>query len=155
MRRPQALVAAILIAVAARSVAKGGVFAGTPRSLTAPHRAGGAADDSPTFYRDVLPILQGHCEVCHRADGVAPMAFTTYQGARPFADAIRSATGNRSMPPWFAVPGIGHFSNDPSLTPDQIATLAAWASAKAPEGDIKDAPAPVHWAESWTIPQPD
>ena len=155
MRRPQALVAAMLIAVAAWGVAKGDVFAGTPRTLTVAHRAGGTADDSPTFYRDVLPILQGHCEICHRADGIAPMAFTTYQGARLYADAIRSATGNRSMPPWFAVPGIGHFSNDPSLTPEQIATLAVWAAAKAPEGDIKDAPAPVHWAESWTIPQPD
>jgi len=155
MRRPQALVAAMLIAVAAWGVAKGDVFAGTPRTLTVAHRAGSTAEDSHTFYRDVLPILQGHCEICHRADGIAPMAFTTYQGARPYADAIRSATGNRSMPPWFAVPGIGHFSNDPSLTAAQIATLAAWADAKAPEGDIKDAPAPVHWAESWTIPQPD
>ncbi len=83
------------------------------------------------------------------------MAFTTYQEARPYADAIRLATGNRSMPPWFAVSGIGHFSNDPSLTAAQIDILAAWAEAKAPEGDIKDAPLPVHWAESWTIPQPD
>ncbi len=155
MRRAQLLVATMGIAVAAWGIAKGDVFAGTPRTLTAARRARGTAGDSPTFYRDVLPILQGHCEVCHRADGIAPMAFTTYQKARPFADAIRSATGNRSMPPWFAVPGIGHFSNDPSLTAAQIATLAAWADAKAPEGDIKDAPAPVLWAESWTIPQPD
>src|SRR5580700_10096144 len=155
MRRAQVLVAAMLIAVAAWGIAKSDVFAETPRTSTAARRAWGTADDSPTFYRDVLPILHGHCEVCHRADGIAPMAFTTYQEARPYADAIRSATGNRSMPPWFAVPGIGHFSNDPSLTAAQSATLAAWADAKAPEGDIKDAPAPVHWAESWTIPQPD
>jgi len=53
------------------------------------------------------------------------------------------------------VPGIGRFSNDPSLTPAQIATLAAWADGKAPEGDPHDAPPPRHWAESWSIPQPD
>jgi len=155
MRRAQVLVAAMLIAVAAWGIAKSDVFAETPRTSTAARRAWGTADDSPTFYRDVLPILHGHCEVCHRADGIAPMAFTTYQEARPYADAIRSATGNRSMPPWFAVPGIGHFSNDPSLTQRQIDTLAAWADAKAPAGDARDAPPPVHWAESWTISQPD
>lgn len=110
---------------------------------------------SPTFYRDVLPILQGHCETCHRAGGIAPMVFESYLQTRPYANAIRSATESKAMPPWFAVPGIGHFSNDPSLTAEQIATLAAWAGAEAPEGDVKDAPAAVRWAESWTIPQPD
>jgi hypothetical protein len=59
------------------------------------------------------------------------------------------------MPPWFAEAGVGRFANDPSLTADQIAMLAAWVEAKAPEGDPRDAPAPVKWAESWTIPQPD
>ncbi len=83
------------------------------------------------------------------------MVFESYLQTRPYANAIRSATESKAMPPWFAVPGIGHFSNDPSLTAEQIATLAAWAGAEAPEGDIKDAPAAVRWAESWTIPQPD
>ena len=59
------------------------------------------------------------------------------------------------MPPWFADPRVGHFSNDPSLTAEQIVTLAAWSDAGAPAGDVHDAPAPTHWAESWTIAQPD
>jgi len=59
------------------------------------------------------------------------------------------------MPPWFAVPDIGRFSNDPSLTPQQIATLSAWAAAGAPAGDAKDGPPASRWTESWTIPQPD
>jgi hypothetical protein len=111
--------------------------------------------DGLTFYRDVLPILRGHCEVCHRAGGIAPMSFETFDGARPFAEAIHFATQNRSMPPWFAVRGIGHFSNDPSLSTDEIATLAAWAAAKAPAGNPDDAPAPHRWAEGWSIPEPD
>jgi hypothetical protein len=147
-------VAAMAIAVAVWGVAKSDSISGGPASSPAPRsqRAGG---DSPTFYRDVLPILRGHCEVCHRAGGIAPMAFRNYEETRAYADAIRTATGRRSMPPWFAVPGIGHFANDASLTAEQIATLAAWAEAKAPEGDPRDAPAPVKWAESWTIAQPD
>jgi hypothetical protein len=110
---------------------------------------------APTFYRDVLPILLKHCESCHRRGGIAPMSFETYEDAWRYAAAIRGATQNNSMPPWFAVPGVGRFSNDPSLSPEQSATLAAWADAKAPAGDPRDAPAPIHWAENWSIPQPD
>jgi hypothetical protein len=110
---------------------------------------------APTFYREVLPILRRHCEVCHRTAGIAPMSFETYERARPFAEAIHLATQNRSMPPWFAVGGLGRFRNDPSLSRDEIATLAAWAAAKAPAGNPGDAPAPHRWAQGWSIPQPD
>jgi hypothetical protein len=111
--------------------------------------------EPPTFYRDVLPILQLHCLDCHRAGGIAPMPFETYEQARPFAGAIAHATQNKSMPPWFADANVGRFSNDPSLTPDQIAKLAAWAGANAPSGDAQDAPLPQQWAQSWSIPSPD
>jgi hypothetical protein len=110
---------------------------------------------APTFYRNVLPILQGHCQVCHRQGSIAPMAFETYEETQPFADAIRISTEQKSMPPWFADPQVGHFSNDPSLTRQQIAALAGWAAAKAPAGDPREAPTPRHWAEGWSIPQPD
>ncbi len=59
------------------------------------------------------------------------------------------------MPPWFADSKVGQFSNDPSLQPAEIAKVAAWAEAKAPAGESKDAPPPRHWAESWSIPKPD
>ena len=117
--------------------------------------AGTHAAMAPTFYRDVLPILQQHCESCHRVDGIAPMPFQTYDQARSYAEAIRRAIQDKSMPPWFAVAGIGRFSNDPSLSQAQIAVLNEWADTQAPAGDIHDAPPPRHWAESWSIPQPD
>jgi mono/diheme cytochrome c family protein len=110
---------------------------------------------SPTFYRDVLPLLQDHCQACHRAGGIAPMAFQNYQDIQRYAPAIRAATQNHTMPPWFAEKGVGKFSNDPSLTDSQIATLAAWANANAPAGNPADAPPPRHWSERWTIPAPD
>ena len=83
------------------------------------------------------------------------MSFETYDGARPFAEAIHFATQNRSMPPWFAAGGLGRFINDPSLGSKEIATLAAWAAAHAPAGNPDDQPAPHQWAERWNIPQPD
>jgi hypothetical protein len=113
------------------------------------------AKNAPTFYADVLPILQQHCQSCHRAGGIAPLPFETYEQTRQYAGAIRRATQEKSMPPWFAEPNVGRFSNDPSLTPLQIETLAAWAETKSPAGEAHDAPPPLRWVESWTIPKPD
>jgi len=115
----------------------------------------GRNNPAPTFYRDVLPILQQHCQACHRADGIAPFALETYQQTRIFAGAIAAAVGNRTMPPWFADPAIGKFSNDTSLRQAQITTLATWVKAGMPKGEPKDAPPLPHWAASWTIPKPD
>src|SRR5690242_16475250 len=71
---------------------------------------------APTFYRDVLPILQQRCQSCHRVGEIAPMPFVTYEQTRPFAQAIRQAVATRKMPPWFADACCGHFANDPSLS---------------------------------------
>src|SRR6476646_1640374 len=65
------------------------------------------AGNTPTFYRDVLPILQRRCQICHRAEGIAPMRFETYEQTRPYATAIAGAARDKSMPPWFADPHIG------------------------------------------------
>jgi hypothetical protein len=83
------------------------------------------------------------------------MPLESYAQTKPFAGAIAASAKDKSMPPWFADPRVGRFSNDPSLTAEQIAALATWADAAAPAGDPHDAPPPVHWAEGWTIPQPD
>ncbi|HTF23606.1 MAG TPA: thiol-disulfide isomerase [Candidatus Limnocylindria bacterium] len=83
------------------------------------------------------------------------MSFETYEETRLFAGAIRRTTQEKSMPPWFADSHVGQFSNDPSLRPEEIGTLAAWAEAKSPAGDTKDARPSRRWAESWSIPKAD
>jgi len=82
------------------------------------------------------------------------MSLLTYAEARPWAQAIKAAVVARKMPPWFADPNYGHFSNDPSLTDRQIATLEAWAANGAPEGDKRDAPPPLTFPSGWNI-KPD
>lgn len=123
--------------------------------LVALHPASKAPVASPTFYRDVLPVLQDHCQQCHRPDGIATQSLTTYDDAAQYATDIADLTSKKSMPPWFADPCCGKFSNDPSLTAQQIATLVAWAKNRAPAGNPADAPPPRHWAGHWNIPQPD
>jgi hypothetical protein len=110
---------------------------------------------APSYYHDVLPILQRHCVICHRAGGLAPMSFETYDAARRYAYLIRNVTQDKAMPPPFSVPLAGRVANDPSLTPAQISTLAAWANHKAPAGDSRDVPAEPYESDPWSIPKPD
>src|SRR5436309_483117 len=88
-----------------------------------------------TFYRDIAPILDRRCVECHRTGGSAPMPFETYEQVRPWAKAIRDAVTSRKMPPWFADPCCGHFSNDRSLSESEIDTFKKWVNAKEPKGD--------------------
>lgn len=123
--------------------------------IPAPVVTGQAAAETPTFYRDILPILQDHCQVCHRPGEIAPMPFLTYQDSKKWALPISETVRSNKMPPWFADARFGHFSDDPSLTPRQIDTLAAWADAGAPAGDPHDAPPSRHWTIGWNIDRPD
>ncbi|MBV9083117.1 MAG: thiol-disulfide isomerase [Acidobacteriaceae bacterium] len=83
------------------------------------------------------------------------MPFETYAQVSPFAAAIAEQTSQRLMPPWFADPCCGRFSNDPSLTAQQIRVLTSWAQAHAPRGDANDGAGSAHWVEGWNIETPD
>jgi mono/diheme cytochrome c family protein len=123
-----------------------------PIASAAPQASGKTV---PTFYKDILPLLQNHCQSCHRPGEVAPMPLVTYEQTRPWAAAIAAAVQSGMMPPWFADPQFGHFSDDPSLSPQQIATLLAWVANGTPPGNPQDAPPPKQWAEGWNISKPD
>ena len=55
------------------------------------------------------------------------------------------------MPKWHAVRGYGDFTNDPSLSPFEIATIVAWADGGAPQGTNKPLAAP---ASASSAPRP-
>src|SRR5579863_5574986 len=118
-------------------------------SGTAPQQKEIAAP--PTFYKDILPILQDHCQSCHRTGEVAPMPFQTYDQTRPWAPQMAHAAQMKMMPPWFADPRYGHFADDTSLTEQQIAAIVAWAEAGAPAGDAQDAPPSRKRTQGWNI----
>src|SRR5215475_12091620 len=111
--------------------------------------------NAPTYTRDVAPILQKHCQSCHRPGEAAPFSMLSYEETRPWAGAMKLAVRVKEMPPWFADPQIGHFSNERSLSQKDIDTIVAWATAGAPKGDPKDMPPPVNFLEGWDIPKPD
>jgi hypothetical protein len=110
---------------------------------------------APTFTRDVAPILQKHCQTCHRPGEAAPFPLLTYEQALPWAATMKLAVRQKRMPPWYADPAIGHFANDRSLTEKEISTILAWANGGTPQGDPADMPAPTTFVEGWGIPKPD
>src|SRR3954469_10609770 len=99
---------------------------------------------SVTFTKDVAPIFQENCQVCHRPGSIAPMSLLTYEDSRPWARAIKQKVLAREMPPWFIDKNVGvqHFANDRSLDDRDVQTIAQWVDAGAPEGNPADMPPP-------------
>ena len=145
-----------------RTVGRLSAIVATFGILTAPHAlaAGQAAlGGEPTFTKDIAPILQRSCQTCHRSGGMAPMSLVTYQEARPWARAIKLRTSVREMPPWFIERNIGiqGYRDDPSLSDEEIATIARWADSGAPPGDPGDMPPPLKFTDGgeWSFGTPD
>ena len=107
---------------------------------TSPLKAGqtAAGQGQVTFTKDVAPILQNNCQVCHRPGSIAPMSLLTYEQARPWARAIKEQVVVRQMPPWYIDRNVGvqHFSNDRSLTDREIETIAR-LSGECCAGDVE------------------
>ena len=117
--------------------------------------AGAQAQSAPTFYRDILPILQQHCQSCHRPGEIAPFPLETYAQAKNWASAIAADIASRKMPPWFADPSCGHFVNNPSLSATELETIKQWVATSASAGNSRDAPPAPHWIDGWNIAKPD
>ena len=112
------------------------------------------AESGATSYRDIQPILQQHCQECHRAGEIGPMPLGSYAQVRPWAKAIKEAVLSRKMPPWFADPHYGKFSNDLSLNSKEIAALVAWVDTGASEG-VKSSEVPGTQTSGWRMSKPD
>ncbi len=111
--------------------------------------------DTPTFSKDIAPILFKHCTSCHHANDIAPMPLMTYKEVRPWATSMKEAVVQRKMPPWMADPHTGKWSNNPSLTDAEIGTIRAWVDSGKPEGNPKDLPTAPVFTEGWRAGKPD
>src|SRR5277367_4450063 len=133
----------LFLAILSLRLPAGMAWGATPKTAT------------PTFHKDVEPILQRRCQSCHREGEAAPMPLLTYEQTRPWAKAIRAAVLTGKMPPWHPDPHFGKFLNDLSLAPNEKQTLVAWIDSGAPEGDPALAPPPRAFLTGWQIPKPD
>ncbi len=106
----------------------------------------------PTFSHDVALLLDKNCVTCHHANGVAPFPLTTYSEVAKRAKLIATVTAKRYMPPW--LPSAPRFDHELKLTGAEIALLARWAAAGAPQGDPRQTPPPPQFRGGWTLGPP-
>ena len=147
-----------------RRAARAFVAAGLAALLPAAPAEAAAAADEVTYNRDVAPIMQRSCQSCHRPGSIAPMSLLTYEEVRPWARNIKDKTARPDndpdrMPPWFIEKNIGiqNFKEDISLSPEEVATIAAWADSGARRGDPADLPPAIVWPDgkNWSLGEPD
>jgi mono/diheme cytochrome c family protein len=118
--------------------------------------AGAATAATPTYSKDVAPILNANCVTCHRPGDIAPMSLTSYEEVRPWVKAILKNVSEGVMPPWHADKGYGPWKNDRSLEQAEIDTVVRWAKAGAPEGKKTDLPPLPKFPEGeWKLGEPD
>ncbi len=97
----------------------------------------GTADPTPTWYRDVEPIVQRECAGCHTADGTGGFPLDRVS-AKSLASLMAERVAFRDMPPWPPGRGGAPIAGARVLGSDAIATFAAWAIAGGPDGDPRD-----------------
>lgn len=115
-----------------------------------------AEETSLTYFRDVVPILQRHCQACHREGEVAPMPLETYDNVVAYADMVEEVVTDRRMPPY---PGQStrELAHDERLPDVEREVLLTWLHGTRAKGDAKDAPQSLVWDKHnhWQIGNPD
>jgi hypothetical protein len=121
------------------------------------------AEDEVTYTKQIAPLLQRKCQVCHQPGSIAPMSLLTYDDAKQYLDLIKQRVQAREMPPWHIdkTIGIQQFKNDRSLTADEMSMIVRWIDRGAPMGDPKDLPPapkpadPNRWQLADSLGPPD
>jgi Copper type II ascorbate-dependent monooxygenase, C-terminal domain len=108
-------------------------------AIAIPVAAVAMSGGTPSFTRDVAPIIADKCAGCHRTGGIAPFPLETAKQISSRSSLIGAAVQARIMPPW--PPGkrspayVGEAGR--TLTAQQRAAIVAWAT----KGGKVDGPA--------------
>ncbi|MDP3739293.1 MAG: redoxin domain-containing protein [Hyphomonadaceae bacterium] len=109
-----------------------------------------------SYVKDVAPIVEAKCAVCHQPGGLGPMPLTRYEEIKAFAPMIREALRTRRMPPFQPDITVGHWAPNEGLSSEQLRTLVHWIEAGAPRGSGGDPLARIKFqAPEWPLGKPD
>jgi len=136
--------------LATPAIALAAAFAMSSEALAADRGEDPTDDDVLTFTRDVAPILQENCQLCHQPGSIGPMSLMTYEEVRAWAPIIRQAVVAQEMPPYHydVDVGIQELKHDARLSEEEIRTIVEWVDSGAPMGDPADMPPPVEWPDA-------
>jgi len=108
--------------------------------------------ETPSYAKDVAPVLKEHCTDCHRDGGIGPWAMDGHGRVKNNARMIEEVLLTHRMPPWDPDPEFGRFSNACDLTREESQLLLRWIKAGAPRGGEADPlamppPQPPEWPQ--------
>lgn len=110
-----------------------------------------------TFAEHVAPLMQTHCQDCHRPNTSAPFSLINYEDARANAEMIAEVVREQRMPPCYSSrEQEGQIVNRREMTPRERDTIISWALSGAELGDPAKLPEPLPLpTEKWKIGEPD
>ncbi|HEY3951566.1 hypothetical protein [Phenylobacterium sp.] len=109
-----------------------------------------------SYAKDIAPIVQSKCVVCHQPGGQGPMQLTSYQQIKGFAPMIREVLQTHRMPPFQPDVTVGHWAPNEGLSSDQLKTMVHWIEGGAPRGSGEDPLAKQSFhAPPWKLGTPD
>ena len=116
-----------------------------------------AGNPDVTFAEHISPLLQGHCQDCHRAGSPeAPFELASYEDAVNNAEMMVEVVNEQRMPPWYGSKEHGKFSNHRGLSLAQRNLIEDWVRGGCTQGDMEKAPpARVFSTSKWKIGEPD
>lgn len=110
-----------------------------------------------TFAEHIAPLLQAHCQDCHRAGAPeAPFELASYSDAVDNAEMMVEVVKEERMPPWYGSEEHGKFANHRHLSLAERNLIEDWVRGGCEQGDMSKAPpARVFSTSKWKIGEPD
>lgn len=111
------------------------------------------------YDKDIAPLIQDRCAMCHHPNGSAPFSLLTFDDVRRHAQQIATVVGTRYMPPWKVDPSNGPFVGQKPLSHREIDLIQRWASSGA-EGspsldEARRASVDKTPSSAWQLGRPD
>ncbi|APZ96952.1 thiol-disulfide oxidoreductase [Fuerstiella marisgermanici] len=108
-----------------------------------------------TWSNQIVRIFNKSCVECHRSGEIAPFQLEKYDDVIGWEDTILEVIADNRMPPWFANPKHGTFSNDARLSPEEKQLIRTWVKNGMPQGNAADLPEPPKFVKGWRMPKAD
>lgn len=109
-----------------------------------------------TFAEHIAPLMQTHCQECHRPGTEAPFSLISYDDVSAYGEMVAEVVVEERMPPWYA--STGEFANHRGMSRDERRMVSAWVAAGMPLGDpdkLPEVQPPPVSEGGWLIDEPD